>query len=109
MSPSRSSRRDGFISLAQYVQGMADGQDAIFFIAGDDAALGQAVEHLAAKRTGAADADEPTGLLTHHLAHDDGCWAFIDRFVSVTTSHDATRWAHAGMIFADAFHERPAS
>lgn len=73
---------------------------------GDDAAIAQAVAHLAAKRTGAADADEPTGLLTHHLAHDDGCWAFIDRFVAETAVHGAARWAHATAIFAGAPHDK---
>jgi hypothetical protein len=67
--------------------------------AGDDAAIGQAVAHLAAKRSGAADADEPTGLLTHHLAHDDGGWAFIERFVAATIAHGAARWDHAGALF----------
>ena len=27
---------------------------------------------------GQADADEPTGLMTHHGFHDEGCWAFIE-------------------------------
>ena len=67
---------------------------------GDEAAIGQAIAHLSAKRTGAVDADEPTGLLTHHLAHDDGSWAFIGRFVATTAAHRAARWDHAGKIFA---------
>jgi hypothetical protein len=63
---------------------------------GDEAAITAACDHLRAKRTGAADAAEPTGLLTHHLAHDDGCWDFIGRFVSETAGHAGARWVAAG-------------
>lgn len=69
---------------------------------GEGAALDQACRHLAARRTGAADADEPTGLLTHHLAHDAGCWRFIGDFVAATASHPATDWLTAGQAFETA-------
>jgi hypothetical protein len=67
---------------------------------GDEAAIAAAVEHLQAKREGRADAAEPTGLLTHHLAHDDGCWDFIGRFVSETAGHPAADWVSAGEAMA---------
>ena len=67
--------------------------------AGDDACLGAAVAHLAAKRTGVADAAEPTGLLSHHLAHDAGCWAFAERFFAATSAHPAARWCAARALF----------
>src|SRR5262249_1627083 len=38
---------------------------------GDAKALSDVVDHLQARRAGRVDADEPTGLLTHHLGHDD--------------------------------------
>ena len=60
--------------------------------AGEDATLGAAISHLAARRTGAADADEPTGLLTHHRDHDDACWRFVDRLVAAVASHPAGLW-----------------
>jgi peptidoglycan/xylan/chitin deacetylase (PgdA/CDA1 family) len=66
---------------------------------GDEAALGHARDHLAARRTGAADDAEPTGLLTHHLAHDPGCWRFIERFVATTSSHPAGVWLSAAQAF----------
>lgn len=59
---------------------------------GTGAALGQAVAHLAARRLGIVDPDEHTGLMTHHLQHDAGCWRFIERFLAVTASHPAGRW-----------------
>lgn len=58
---------------------------------GEAAALALAVKHLRARLTGNADADEPTGLLTHHLAHDDAAWAFTDRFLTVIAGHPAAR------------------
>ncbi len=60
--------------------------------AGTQATLNAVVSHLSARRTGAADADEPTGLLTHHRDHDDACWQFVDRFVATVAGHSASLW-----------------
>jgi hypothetical protein len=46
---------------------------------GEAEALGLLVGHFAARRGGAADADEPTGLLTHHLVHDPATWRFLEK------------------------------
>lgn len=59
---------------------------------GESAALDQVVGHLAARRTGGADSEEPTGLMTHHLYHDDGCWWFVGELLGRTGGHAATRW-----------------
>ncbi|MDH3228811.1 MAG: polysaccharide deacetylase family protein [Alphaproteobacteria bacterium] len=59
---------------------------------GEEAALNAAVSHLFARRTGAADGDEPTGLLTHHKDHDDACWRFVNRFAATIASHPASLW-----------------
>lgn len=69
---------------------------------GETTALDAAVGHLAARRGGGADPAEPTGLLTHHLAHDTGCWDFIQRFVSETAAHPAVRWVTATAAFETA-------
>ena len=66
---------------------------------GTDIALGQAVRHLAARRHGTVDATEPTGLMTHHLQHDAGCWQFLERFLAVTASHPSVRYLPAVEIF----------
>jgi hypothetical protein len=66
---------------------------------GEAAAIGAAMRHLAARRTGASDPDEPTGLLTHHRAHDAACLAFIGQFVSATAGHGAARWISAREAF----------
>jgi hypothetical protein len=75
---------------------------------GTEIALGQAVRHLAARRRGTVDPDEPTGLMTHHLQHDAGCWQFLARFLAVTASHPAARYLPAAAIFAAGRSDAPA-
>ncbi|UEM20979.1 polysaccharide deacetylase family protein [Skermanella mucosa] len=67
--------------------------------AGTEAVIGAMVRHLAARRTGAADPDEATGLLTHHLVHDDPCRRFLDRFPAAASEHPAVRWLGAPALF----------
>lgn len=55
---------------------------------GTDVAIALTVAHLKAKRQGEADAAEPTGLLSHHLVHDEGCWGFIEAFLHHLKTHD---------------------
>lgn len=59
---------------------------------GTEAALGQILHHLAMRRTGATDATEHTGLMTHHLDHDPGCWQFIKDFAHAINDHPAAAW-----------------
>ncbi|HYB11128.1 MAG TPA: polysaccharide deacetylase family protein [Alphaproteobacteria bacterium] len=73
---------------------------------GEAKALAVAIEHLKARRTAAADPDEPTGLLTHHLAHDDACWRFLERFFETIAAHPGARWLAAEEIFAPDGSER---
>lgn len=68
---------------------------------GEAAALGAAVRHLAARRTGAADATEPTGWLTHHQLHDGAAWKFLSELFERTRRLGA-RWLDAGNVFAAA-------
>jgi hypothetical protein len=66
---------------------------------GDGPALGQLVGHLAARRAGVADAAEPTGLLTHHLQHDEATWGFIGQLFQRTLKHPAARWLDVASAF----------
>ncbi len=68
---------------------------------GREQALAFAVDHLAGRREGRADAGEPTGLMTHHLAHDEAAWRFLERFFVATTRHPAARWRTARALFPD--------
>jgi hypothetical protein len=67
---------------------------------GEDAALGGLVAHLAARRQGAADADEPTGILTHHLVGDAATGDFLRRLTALLGHHPAARWVDAAELFA---------
>lgn len=68
--------------------------------AGEARALGAALRHLEARRTGAADPLEPTGLMTHHRIHDDGCRRFVDSFVAFVRDRARARWLDASDVFA---------
>lgn len=62
--------------------------------------------HLAARRTGAADADEPTGLLSHHSTHDEACWMFFDQILHRLTHHAAACLMAPARLFPGAAIER---
>lgn len=62
---------------------------------GDARALADLCAHLRARREGRVDADEPSGVLTHHLDHDPGCWRFLDALLALTREHPAVRWLDA--------------
>ncbi len=64
--------------------------------AGAAPVLARTVAHLAARRLGAADAVEATGLLTHHLVLDRACWTFLGDFLAHTCRHPAVRWIGGG-------------
>ena len=67
--------------------------------AGLNAALKQLVDHLQKRRAAEVDPDEPTGLMTHHLFHDEGCWAFISELLERTRNHPSCRWLDAREAF----------
>ena len=67
--------------------------------AGTAKALADLTGHLYARRTAAADPEEPTGLVTHHLALDEPAWAFVAELLRRTTAHPAARWQSARAIF----------
>ena len=66
---------------------------------GEEAAIEQAVAHLRARRGEEADRDEPTGLITHHLVHDEECWGFIEAFAERTHRFGCARWLGLTEIF----------
>ena len=66
---------------------------------GADEALAAAARHLAAKRSAAADADEPTGWLTHHAVHDEAAWAFLERLFESTRGLPGVAWRRPVELF----------
>jgi hypothetical protein len=69
---------------------------------GEGAALGSLVGHLRARRLGSACAEEPTGILTHHLVQDAATDAFLRRLVAITGAHVAAHWLDATKVFVPA-------
>ncbi|RMD64995.1 MAG: hypothetical protein D6826_01140 [Alphaproteobacteria bacterium] len=63
-------------------------------------ALERLVAHLRARRAGSVDAAEPTGLLTHHLAHDAAAWTFLERLIMLLTHHPGARLIDPVAAFA---------
>ena len=67
--------------------------------AGEDAVLAQLTTHLAARRRGEADAGEPTGVMSHHLAHDEPAWLFLERLLGEISACDGAHWMRVDEIF----------
>ncbi len=70
---------------------------------GEAEALGLLCGHLRARRDaaghGGVDTEEPTGLLTHHLAHDGAAWAFLARLMPLLGRYGAARALTAAEAF----------
>lgn len=66
---------------------------------GVERAIADIVGQLAARRRDGADGAEPVGILTHHLAHDEGCWRFLEALFSRVGGRRAVRVAGATELF----------
>lgn len=58
---------------------------------GDETALALVTSHLRERRMGQTK-DEPTGIMTHHLVHDEACWTFLRTLVNCVANHPAAAW-----------------
>ncbi len=67
---------------------------------GEAKVLALVIGRLRARRCGEVDTHEPTGILTHHLVHDDGCWRFLSRLLARTAAHPGVAWLGAPEIFS---------
>jgi len=63
--------------------------------------LGQLTRHLEARRSSTVDAEEPSGLLTHHLAHDEPAWRFLEELLPRLMAHLAVRFQSAEEVFSE--------
>ncbi len=66
---------------------------------GEAEALAAVVEHLSGRREGRFDSAEPTGVMSHHLAHDEGCWRFLGRLFEHLRKGGIGRWLSAVEAF----------
>jgi hypothetical protein len=90
----------GIVEVNVHVDLVAWGGSGGFI--GEERALGILVEHLQARRLHVVSADEPTGILTHHLVQDEATDAFLDRLIAVTGAHAGTQWLDAREVFGAA-------
>ncbi|MBP0617183.1 polysaccharide deacetylase family protein [Jiella mangrovi] len=60
--------------------------------AGADKLIRLFAERLADRRLARTDPDEPFGLLTHHLDHDEATWSFLERLLGRIAAHPAIRF-----------------
>ena len=59
---------------------------------GEARALALLIEHLEARRGGAADGDEATGVMSHHLVLDEAAWRFLERLLAHLQECDGAHW-----------------
>ena len=75
---------------------------------GTDPAVERAATHLRARREGTVDADEPTGVLTHHLDMQSAGWEFFVELVARTRDGGAA-WIDVQTVFAEPGRDEPIS
>ena len=105
----------GFIGLSRYLPRPAPQVDGLNLVnthvdvidwrgnrgfLGEAAALDLFVGHLRARRAGKVDADEPTGVLSHHLVHDPATWRFLEKLRDFLANQAATRRLDPSAAFA---------
>jgi len=68
---------------------------------GEETVLAGLCDQLAARRQGEeAGEEEPLGLLTHHKAHDEAAWIFLDRLLLDPRVKEMVSWTPASGLFS---------
>ncbi len=73
---------------------------------GPVATLDRLRTHLAARRAGLADSDEPTGLLTHHRDMKPAFWVFLEELLTRLRDHPAAAFPPLTSLFSGESRER---
>lgn len=66
---------------------------------GETTALGLVLRHLRSRFLASVDAQEPTGILTHHLVQDAPTERFLRRFVATVRRHPSARFVPIAELF----------
>ncbi len=66
---------------------------------GTGKALQQITSHLLQRREGHIPGNPATGILTHHLVHDEDLWHFLEAFFQFTSHHSAVQWQTGHQVF----------
>ncbi len=59
--------------------------------------IGKCIEAL----THPANTEKRIGILTHHLVHDDGAWAFLEALFAETSGHPHVEWVPAAQFLSE--------
>ncbi len=68
---------------------------------GEEEVLRDIAAHLRARRTGAADRSEPTGILSHHRVADDAGFAFFRKLARFVAAHPRARWRDPATLWPE--------
>ena len=68
---------------------------------GESRAIAHICNHLVNRRTASQVSNEPTGILTHHLAQTEEIWDFILTLMRKLREHPAVEWLDARSIWAN--------
>jgi len=60
--------------------------------------IAHVARQMADRRQGRADNDEPYGILTHHLVHDEAIWGFTDALLTRLTAGPTRCWTTSELI-----------
>jgi hypothetical protein len=66
---------------------------------GESMAIAHICNHLLNRRTAGQASNEPTGILTHHLAQTEEVWDFVRRLMLKLSEHPAVEWLDARSIW----------
>lgn len=64
-------------------------------------ALEAITTHLHSRRTGTIPLRETTGILTHHLVHDEPLWDFLAELFEFTSAQNTASWRTGNQLFND--------
>ncbi|NKC16886.1 MAG: hypothetical protein GKR94_33240 [Gammaproteobacteria bacterium] len=67
---------------------------------GQEAALAALTRHLRRRRQANLEHGEVTGVLSHHLVHDEACWLFLDRLWSTLRRYSHTVFCSLADLFS---------
>jgi len=68
---------------------------------GESRAIAHICDHLISRRTVNQAGNEPTGILTHHLAQTEEVWIFIRTLMQKLSDHPAVEWLDARSIWVN--------
>lgn len=74
-------------------------KDLSYSFLGAALSISNAVMHLKDRRIKNNSGGEVTGLLSQHAVQDENTWGFIEKFVTYTKRHKATKWISAEDVF----------